>query len=254
MTPSRHSAFAAVALTAVAALAACSGTSTPKASTTSTSAKTTPATPSTTPSTTTSSAAVAAPRTAAELKKALMELSDLPSGFAVEPDSSNSGNPQVTSKNSKCAPFVHLSNLTAAPGSKASAHISFSAGQSGPFIDESLDALGGDAAVSALQATLKSAVSACNQVTLTVPGAGTSTVTVRTVNPPKYGTDPLAVRLTASGGPLNGMEITMVTTGVADTVLSLNFIAATADDIDGATSVSVDKATATLGSASTATS
>ena len=232
----------------MAALAACSGTATPKASTTSTSATTTTPTTSATPSTTTS-AAVAAPRTAAELKKALMALSDLPSGFAVEPDSSSGGNPKVTSKNPKCASFVRISNLNAAPGSKASAHVSFSAGQSGPFIDESLDALGGAAAVSALQATLKSAVSACDQVTLSVPGAGTSTVTVRTVNPPKYGTDPLAVRLTASGGPLNGMEITMVTTGVADTVLSLNFIAATADDIDGATSVSVDKATSMLGAA-----
>jgi hypothetical protein len=183
-----------------------------------------------------------------------MALGDLPSGFAVEPDSSSSGNPKATSKNPKCASFVHLSNLDTAPGSKASAHISFSAGQAGPYIDQSLDALGSVAKVAALQASLKSAVSACDQVTLSVPGAGTSTVTVRSVNPPKFGTNPQAVRLTATGGPLNGMEITMVTTGVADTIMSLNFIAATPDDIDGATSASVDKATTTLGVDSAATS
>ncbi|QGN58681.1 hypothetical protein [Nostocoides sp. HKS02] len=183
-----------------------------------------------------------------------MELSDLPTGFAVEPESSNNNNPKVTSKNPKCATFVHVANLTAAPGSKASAHIAFSAGQSGPFIDESLDALGGAAAVSALQSTLRRAASACDQVAVTVPGAGTSTMTVRIVNPPKYGADPLAIRLTASGGPLDGMELMMVSTGVADTVLALNFIAATADDVDGATSVSVDKATSVLGADSTATS
>lgn len=247
-----------VTLVVVNALVSCSGNADPApkassaSSTTSTTTASPPATPSSPPTTRTTSAAP--PRTAAQLKKALLTLDDLPSGFAVERDSGDDSAPRASSENPRCAQFVKLSNADTAPGSTASAAVSFSAGQDGPFIDEGIDALGSAAKVAALQAKWKAAVTACPKVTLSVPGAGTSTVAVRTVKPPASGDRPFAVRMTATSGPLAGFEVVMVTTGVRDTVLSLNFVAATADDIDGATGASVDKATEILGTGGIATS
>ncbi len=184
-------------------------------------------------------------RTAAQLKKALLELSDAPSGFAVEPPSKDPG-VKMASTNPRCAPFVKLSNAATAPGSTATADVSLSGGQSGPFIDESIDALGSAAPVAALQARFKAAIAACGKVAVSIPGAGTSTVTVRPVKPPRYGQKPLSARMTATSGPLAGTEITLVTTGVGDTVLSLTFVGALPDDIDAAASVAVEKATEVL--------
>ncbi len=249
-----------VGLTAAAALGACSsGAPAAKGSSSSTSAPTTatssaPSSPTSSTSSTTTTQAVAAPRTAAELKKALLELSDLPSGFAIEPPSNSGGGPKASSTDPRCAAFVRLSNADTAPGGKAHAEISFSGGQSGPFIDEALDAFAGAAKVAALQAESKAAIASCSKVTLSVPGAGTSVVTVRPVSPPAYGDTPVAARMNATGGTLDGLEITVVTTGVGDTVASLSFVGATPDDIDGATSAAVDKATQLLGVTPQATS
>jgi hypothetical protein len=248
-----------VGLTATAALGACSsGAPAAKGGSSSTSAPTTatssaPSSPTSSTSSTTTEA-VAAPRTAAELKKALLELSDLPSGFAVEPPSNSGGGPKASSTDPRCAAFVRLSNADTAPGGKAHAEISFSGGQSGPFIDEALDAFADPRKVAALQAQSKAAIASCSKVTLSVPGAGTSVVTVRPVSPPAYGDTPVAARMNATGGTLDGLEITVVTTGVGDTVAALSFVGATPDDIDGATSAAVDKATQLLGVAPQATS
>lgn len=245
---------------AAGTLTSCSGASAPApkangGSGTTSSTSTTTASPSATPSSPPSTtASTATPRTARQLKRALLTLDDLPSGFAVERDSGDGSAPRVSSKNPRCAPFVKLSNADTPPGSTASAEVSFSAGQGGPLIDEGIDALGSAAKVAALQAKIKAAVTACPTVTLFVPDAGTSTVAVRSVKPPASGDRPFAVRMTATSGPLEGFEIVMVTTGVRDTILSLDFVAATPDDIDGATGVSVDKATAILDPGGTATS
>jgi hypothetical protein len=240
-------------LAAAVTLTSCSGTPAPAAKTGGESGTTT--TPTTTvppsPSSTTTAPAAPKARTSAQLKKALLKLDDLPSGFSLEPGSGGDSAPRASSKDPKCASFVKLSNADTAPGSTANAAVSFSAGQDGPFIDEAIDALGSAAKVAALQAKFKAAIAACDKVTLSVPGAGTSTVAVRSVKPPAAGDHPLAARMTATSGPLEGLEIVMVTTGVRDTVISLSFVGATPDDIDGATGVSVDKATEALPVAST---
>lgn len=262
MPSTRHAAFAPVALLGLvvaATLGACSGgapaaqrgTSTAAASITASSSPTS-TTASVTSSSTTTRAAT--PRTAAELKKALLELADLPSGFAIEPPTNAGAGPKASSTDPRCAAFVRLSNAEIPPGGKAHAEISFSGGQSGPYIDETLDALASSEGVATLQAQYKTAIASCTKVTLSVPGAGTSVVTVRPVSPPAYGDAPVAARMNASGGPLDGMEITVVTTGIGDTVASLSFVSATPDDIDGATSASVDKATQILGVTPQATS
>jgi hypothetical protein len=146
--------------------------------------------------------------------------------------------------------LVRLLNAASAPGSKASVVRSFSGGQDGPFIDESLDAMGSAAAVARLQSSLRAAVAACSKLTLAIPGQVRSTVVVRQVSAPKVGTGPFALRLTAAGGPLDGLEVAMVTTGIDDVVLGMTFVAAAPEDVDGATGDAADKAKRVLGTKS----
>ena len=191
------------------------------------------------------------PRTVVELKAALLALDDLPSGFAIEPaGGSGDDGGSARSKDPKCAPLVKLINAKKAPGSKASANVSLSGGQDGPFIDESIDALASADAVEALQASFKTAVAACRQLIITIPGQGSSTMKVAEVSAPKFGDHTLAARLTAAGGPLDGLEITQVIAGVQDAVLSMTFVAAFPEDVDGGTEAAVGKAADVLGGAS----
>ena len=244
-------------LAGVGAIAGCSGAATAATTPSAPVSASSPAvsTPTHSPSSSSSppKAAPAPPRTADSLKAALLELADLPSGFASEP-AGGGATPKASSKDPKCAAFIQLSNDTAAPGSTANASTSFSGGQSGPFISESIDALANPAGVAALQTRVKDAAASCTKIRLAVPGVGTSTVTVASVSAPKTGASPVATRMTAVGGPMAGLEITMVYTGVGDTILALSFIGATPDEIDGATSDAVDKAAKVLGTVGTASS
>lgn len=242
----------------VASLAACSAQATTSGSPTTTRAT---AAPSSSPTTTTTASASSSPtasatasaaappaRTAATLKKAALAVDDLPSGFSQDPSSGSSGNgPTVSSRDPRCADLVALMNVRNAPGSLASAEASFSGGQNGPGIDESLDALGTPAKVAALEARLKVALHGCPSVSMSLPGQGRSTMHVTVVNPPKVGTDPVAARVTAEGGPLDGFELTQVYTGVGDVLLALTFVGAAPDDIDGASGLAHDKAASVLG-------
>lgn len=234
------------------ALTACSGASDP--GTAPTPSVTPSATPTTTPTapsiTPTPTPTQPAPRTAAQLTKALLELKDLPSGFSVEPDEAAAEDDvKLSSKDARCARLLALMNADNPPGSKASAGRSFSGGQEGPYIDESLDAMGSAQAVTTLQKSLKSAIGACRTITVTMPGEGSSPMQVREVSAPAAGQNPVAVRFTATGGALEGLEMTMVTTGVNDVVMALTFIAALPDDVDGAAEAAVAKATKLLGGA-----
>jgi hypothetical protein len=240
------------------ALAACStgtktGASTPSSTPTPTPTVTTPVV--TTPTAvlpSTPPAAIA--RTAATLTKALLALADLPAGFSLEKDDSSGGaGVAVSSKDSRCAKLVDYTNADNPPGSKASAGQSYSGGAQGPFVDESIDAMGSPAAVRALQKSFKQAVAACRTMTLKVPGEGSSPITVRQVSAPQAGTDPVAVRFTATSGPLEGFEVTMVTTGVDDVVLAITVINGIPDDIDGATTTAVEKAQDILGATQSGT-
>lgn len=237
------------------ALTACSSgsdtaSSTPTPSGTTSSTPTTPTPPpATTPSVVPSTPPPAKPaRTAAQLTKALLELKDLPSGFSVETEEGgDDSDVKLTSKDRRCAKMVAYSNADNPPGSKASATRSFSGGAQGPFIDESIDAMGSVAAVAALQRSFQQAVANCRTMTLTMKGEGSSPISVRTVSAPKAGTNPVAVRLTATSGPLAGLEVTMVTTGVDDVVVALTVMDGLPEDIDGATTLAVDKAKQILG-------
>ena len=101
---------------------------------------------------------------------------------------------------------------------------------------------------------MRDAAASCAKIRLAVPGVGSSTVTVASVSPPKTGANPVATRMTAVGGPMAGLEITMVYTGVGDSILSMSFVGAAPDEIDGATTDAVDKAVKVLHAQATATS
>ncbi|QNE20662.1 hypothetical protein F1D05_25535 [Kribbella qitaiheensis] len=185
--------------------------------------------------------------TAAELTKALLALPDLPSGFSIEKDESATGDDsRLTSKDARCARFVTFANADTPPGSKASVTRSFSGGQQGPFIDESLDAMGSPAAAQALQRSFKSAIAACRSITLTIPGEGRSTMAVNEVSAPPVGTGPVAVRLSATSGSLEGLEVILFSTGIDAVVLSMSVLAGTSQDLDAAAADAVAKARRTL--------
>jgi hypothetical protein len=64
----------------------------------------------------------------------------------------------------------------------------------------------------------------------------------------------VAVRFTATSGPLEGFEVTMVTTGVDDVVLAITVINGIPDDVDGATTTTaVEKAQDILGTTQSGT-
>jgi hypothetical protein len=235
-------ALAAFSLT----LTACSGGKNTGSSTPTTSAQSsTPATSSTPPGTPISSAPVK--RTAAELTKALLALSDLPSGFAVEPDDTSGVSGAFSSKDDKCRTLVKYLNANEAPGSKATAARSFSGGQEGPYIDFGLDAMGSSKAVTALQQSFRTAVNTCKKVTLRVSGLGTSPMEVREISAPQFGEHPFAFRLTGTSGPLQGREFTMATTGLNDVVLSVGVLGGQPGELDGAAEAAVTKARKVLG-------
>jgi len=234
-------------------LVACSGDSDAgsPAPSTSTSTSSTPP-PSTTPAPTTPASTPSAPaakaRTAAELTKALLAMADLPPGFQVDPNEEDDGT-KLTSKDPKCASVVRLFNAKTAPGSKAEAIRVFSGGQEGPFIQESLDAMGTPAAAAALLATTRKAIGSCRKASITIPGAGTSPVSVTEVAAPKAGTSPVAARFAATSGPLEGFEVTFVFAGLGDVVLSMAFDSSA--DIEEPTLDAAAKATKVLGTTKT---
>jgi hypothetical protein len=239
-------ALAAFSLT----LTACSGGKNTGSSTPTTSAQSsTPATSSTPPGTPTATPISSAPvkRTAAELTKALLALSDLPTGFAVEPDDTSGVSGAFSSKDAKCRTLVKYLNANEAPGSKATAARSFSGGQEGPYIDFGLDAMGSSKAVTALQQSFRTAVNTCKKVTLRVSGLGTSPMEVREISAPQFGEHPFAFRLTGTSGPLQGREFTMATTGLNDVVLSVGVLGGQPGELDGAAEAAVTKARKVLG-------
>ncbi|MEU4191178.1 hypothetical protein AB0E69_04710 [Kribbella sp. NPDC026611] len=246
--------FIAAAITAGLALTltACNGSKPSASNSPSSTPSSTPATtptPSTPPS---SSTPVVTPspapkvRTKAELTKALLALADLPPGLAIDPDNSDDGS-RLSWSNSRCKTLVTLFNAQTPPGAKASVTRLFSGGQQGPFVEEDLAAMASPAEVTKLLATTKAAIRACHQVKLTIPGEGTSPMQVAEVSAPAAGTTPVAVRFSATSGPLEGLEVTFAVTGLDDVVLAVNV-----DDpsgLEGATTAAAEKAQKVLGTA-----
>jgi hypothetical protein len=230
-------------------LVACGGSKTTGSSTPSTTASATPTpTPtasSTTPTVAPTTPAAPKPRTKAELTKALLALSDMPTGFAVDNSGDDGGGGGLSSKDSRCKDVVKLFNADTAPGSTATATRSFTGGQNGPFIDEDLDALPSASAATALVSRARAAIRSCKQVTMKITGVGSSPVHISEVAAPKVGSTSFGARFSAASGPLEGLEITFVIAALGDVTLGMSF-----DDpsqIQGAVTAAVGKANKVLG-------
>jgi hypothetical protein len=195
-------------------------------------------TPSATPSETPTGPVV---RTTAELTKALLLLSDLPTGFTQAKDEADDGSKPFSSSSSRCKTLVKYLNATKAPGSKASVTRSFAGGQEGPYIDFGLDAMGTVDKVADLQEEFEKAVDSCAKVTLKVEGEGSTSMKVEKISAPQYGTGPFAFRLTGTSGPKRGLEATFATAGVNDVVVSVSVLAGQGE-LEAATEAAVAKA------------
>lgn len=230
--------FSAVKRTLIGVLAAALSTLALSACT---SSESDAATPSPSPTT--------AQRSEAALKQALLGVEDLPEGYEVQPEAEEgSATPVARSDDPKCAAFVRLINAESLPGSKASALVAFAGGPEGPFAEEWIEAMGDAGAVAAIQTQLQSSVDECDEVTVSLPGAGAADMELTTVEAPAVGGNPIAYRMRATDGALDGFEITFVHTGVADTLLTMNFVAIDPSEIEGLLAAAHAKAARALGS------
>ena len=181
-------------------------------------------------------------RTTDELTKALLELSDLPSGFSQEKDEPDDGSKPFSSSSSRCKTLVKYLNATEAPGSKASVTRTFTGGQEGPYIDYGLDSMGTAAEVAHLRDSYADAIDDCTKVTLKTEGSGNTSMKVEKITAPAYGTKPFAFRLTGTSGPKRGLEYAAAVTGVDDVILSVGVLAGQGGELEPATEAAVTKA------------
>lgn len=239
----------------VLAMASCAGGGTNRpaggaSGSPSTTASSTPSSPSSQPTTTptplVSPPPTAVKRTSAQLSKALLALKDLPAGFEVDKGGGDDGT-TISSSKKTCAPLVRLMNSTKVAGSKAQANRSFSGGQDGPFVDETLDAMGTGSAARAFVENYRAAVNDCRSVRVSVPGVGSSDVAVRKISFAKIGDDTFAARFRAKGGPLEGLEIIQAGVQSGDVVVGVTAIGLDGPDAEAATQDAATKASQKLG-------
>lgn len=223
--------------------AAATSSASPSASASATSAaKSPPATP-----------AARRPPTAAQLTSALLALDDLPAGYETVPaEESGADTVTLTSKDPRCARLAVLANAEQPSGTTAKAQVSVTGGQDGPFVDEALFAMSSVRTAATTMATLRAAVTSCRSLTAAVSGEGSSVVRVSQVSAPRVGAESFAFRFSAESGPLEGLEVTAVTTRLGDVLLGLDFLASYPEDIEAATELAVDKANSVLGGGTTA--
>lgn len=234
------------------ALAGCSGqeTSPPPAESTSASPTApTPAPPATTPSPSPTPTPSAVRRTSAQLKSALLGLKDLPAGFEVEKSGGDDDGTKVSSSKKACAPLVRLMNSDTVAGSRAQAERSFSGGQEGPFVDETLDAMGEAQAARTFVQDYRTSVKACRSVRVSLAGVGSSDVAVRELSFGKMGGETFAGRFRAEGGALDGLEIIQVGVQAGDVVVGVTTVGLGGPDAEAATEDAVHKARKKLGTA-----
>lgn len=202
--------------------------------------------PAAAPSPSPSASASAVERTSSQLKGALLALKDLPAGFEVDKSSGDDGT-TMSSRKGSCSSLVRLMNSAKPAGSRAQAQRSFSGGQDGPFVDESLDAMGTPQAARAFVEKYRAAVKACSTVRVSIPGVGSSNVAVREISFGKIGDDTFAARFRAKGGPLDGLEIIQAGVQSGDILVGVTAVGLDGPDAEAATEDAVKKASQKLG-------
>lgn len=185
-------------------------------------------------------------RDAKKLKTALLGVPDLPTGWSVASGRADGAGPSSTTSDPKCTALNEVLNASGPDGSLADAAVDFDGGQDGPFVSQRLDSMGTSKAARGFVSGLRRAAEGCSKITLRVPGQGSSSMVVSEVSPPRVGKAPFVVRLTASGGALDGLEVTFLWAPVDDVLLSLNLINAYPDELDGIATDAGAKLTDTL--------
>jgi hypothetical protein len=186
-------------------------------------------------------------RSEADLTKALLELTELPSGFTREDEEPDDGSkPPFWTSSGRCTALVKYLNATKAPGAKATVSRSFTGGQEGPYIEFGFDSLGSEAKVGSLREKYADAVASCPRVSMRADGDSSTTMQVDELTAPKYGTDPLAFRLMGVSGPKRGLEFTALITGVNDVMLSVSVLAGDEAVLEAASEAAATKALAVL--------
>jgi hypothetical protein len=168
-----------------------------------------------------------------------------PSSGAGSPGAGDAARVTVTSSNPTCSAFVTgTAGKSGAPGVTGYATIAFQDDVDPfPFLIEEITTVGNPGHVADVLGALGGATQGCAKVTMRIPGVGSSTMTVSSVPPPAHGDHPTAVRIVGVSGPLRGLHITLVTTGVQDAVVQLTFIQASESDIEGLTEAAVERVT-----------
>ena len=190
-------------------------------------------------------------RTTKELRGALLALKDLPPGFEVDSGTGPDDNSTLSSSKASCQPLLDLMNQKKLPSSTATADASFSGGQEGPFVDESIDALGTKRAARAFISRYRDSVTSCRSVQVRVPGEGSSALRTSRISFGKLGDDAFAARFSARGGPLDGFEIILVGVASGDVVIGLSTTGLDGADTEMATEDAVKKVERKLGSGRT---
>ncbi|MBB2986627.1 hypothetical protein [Terracoccus luteus] len=197
---------------------------------TSSSTSTEPATP-----TTPTSPAAAAPqrREKASLAGALLALDDLPTGWSIEKDTGGGGGKLSSTTDAACADLNDLLNADGPKGSLADASVGIDGGQDGPLVSERLDAMGTSAAATAVVGSLRDAADGCRQLTVRLPDGTRARMRLSEVRAPQVGKGAFALRLTASGGDYDGLEITFLYAPLHDVLLSFTFFDAYPEELEG---------------------
>jgi hypothetical protein len=126
-----------------------------------------------------------------ELKKLLLTLPDLPTGWSIDPSQSN---PDDTSAFSGCP---SLNNMDKTFPSTARANIDLTKSTEGPFAGEKLQSYSGDNATKGM-AALRPAAAACTSIKSTAPDGTVYDLTMAEMSFPAIGDESVAFQLTGN--------------------------------------------------------
>jgi hypothetical protein len=113
-----------------------------------------------------------------------------------------------------------------------------------PFLIEEITTVGTKERVAELLALLNDSIHGCTKITMSIPGAKSTTMTVSPTPPPPHGDHPTAAHIISSSGGSNGLYMTLVITGVQDALITLTYIEVAESDIQDTTKDAVERATA----------
>lgn len=180
-------------------------------------------------------------RTQAQLRRALLAPADVPSGFVVAEDSDLNDVGGATSSRPACRKLVGLTNANDLPGSVARAGVTLSWGDSGPYVDENLDAMTSTAAAADFVDSYREAVRDCDAISFAIAGAGESILDARKISWADLGDDTFALRLRAASGALRGLELLHVVVQADDVVVGMTFLGMRQGDAEAAAADAVAK-------------